>query len=76
MSKDNQCLSSFPTVGFVRLPKILEVILVCRSTWWKGVADGRYPKPTRSLGLRITCWKAEDILNLIEQASSSSGGEA
>ncbi|WP_397589185.1 helix-turn-helix transcriptional regulator [Sphingorhabdus sp.] len=33
------------------------------STFWAGVASGRYPKPTK-LGPRITVWRAADIINL------------
>ena len=56
-----------PETGFVRLPQILEVIPVSKSTWWNGVKSGRYPQPVHHLGPRITAWKAEDIRSLIER---------
>lgn len=59
-----------PDTGFLRLPEILRVIPVSRSTWWAGVKSGRYPQPTRSLGARITAWRVEDIRALIEAANS------
>lgn len=41
------------------------LIPVSRSTWWRGVKDGRYPKPQK-LGPKLTCWRASEILALIE----------
>ena len=55
----------FPKVGFVRLPQILQVLSISRSTFLNGVTTGKFPQPIRSLGVRITCWRAEDIHRLI-----------
>lgn len=67
-----------PEKGFLRLPQIIgnrkanppipAIIPVSKSTWWQGVKEGRYPQPVRTLGQRITVWRAEDIRKLIEQA--------
>jgi predicted DNA-binding transcriptional regulator AlpA len=60
-----------PQTGFVRLSSILAPrgpIPVGRSTWWKGVQTGRFPKPVK-LGPRTTVWKVEDIRDLIDRAS-------
>lgn len=46
----------FPDVGFVRLPQILAAFPVGRSTWWKGVAESRYPAAVK-LGPRSTAWR-------------------
>jgi predicted DNA-binding transcriptional regulator AlpA len=56
-----------PGTGFLRLPQVLKLVPVSRSTWWAGVRDGRYPASVK-LGARITAWRAEDIRGLIEQA--------
>lgn len=56
--------------GYLRLPQILEIIPVSKSTWWAGVRSGRYPQPTRALGARITAWRVEDILALVEASAS------
>lgn len=56
--------SPIPETGFVRLPTVLSVIPVSKSTWWAGIKTGRFPKPIR-LGARITAWRAEDIRALI-----------
>jgi predicted DNA-binding transcriptional regulator AlpA len=65
-----------PATGLLRLrqilgdpkaePPIAPLIPVSKSTWWQGIRDGRFPKPVRHLGLRITCWYARDIYALIE----------
>lgn len=65
-----------PETGFLRLSQILgnsksnppvpPIIPVSKSTWWAGVAAGRYPQPVRTLGSRITAWRVEDIRALIE----------
>ena len=49
-------------------PAIPALIPVCKSTWWAGVRAGRYPKPIK-LGDRITAWRVEHILELIERGA-------
>ena len=55
-----------PETGFLRLPQVLELIPVSKSTWWLGVKTGRFPKPVK-LGLKISAWRVEKIRALIEQ---------
>lgn len=72
-------MQHLPATGFLRLahiigdakakPPIPAVIPVGKSTWWAGVKSGRYPQPVRTLGLRITAWRVEDIRALIQQAA-------
>lgn len=76
--------AALPETGYLRLvdivgrkadpkrnrPAIPALIPVGRSTWWSGVRSGRYPKPTRALGERITAWRVEDIRALIESAAA------
>jgi prophage regulatory protein len=61
----------FPATGFVRLNSILAPhgpIPVGRTTWWAGVKSGRFPQPLK-LGPRITVWRAEEIIKLIEKGA-------
>ena len=60
-----------PLTGFMRLPQILQLIPVSKSTWWQGCKDGRFPKPVK-LGPKTTAWRAEDIAALIERIGSPS----
>ncbi|PSJ15893.1 helix-turn-helix transcriptional regulator [Nitrosomonas supralitoralis] len=55
---------SIPTTGYVRLPQILAVFPVSRSSWYAGVKSGIYP-PSYKLGKRTTAWKASDIKQLL-----------
>ena len=57
-------IQQLPITGFVRLPQILAVIPVSRSTWWTWVATGKAPKGIK-LGPRITAWSAQSIRDLI-----------
>lgn len=55
-----------PAAGFMRLNTVLRIIPVSRSSWWLGIASGRFPKPIK-LGPRTSAWRVEDIRALIEQ---------
>jgi prophage regulatory protein len=60
--------SSFSEHGLRRLQSIIGPsgpIPVSRSTWWAGVKSGRFPSPVK-LGPRITAWRNEDIVRLVE----------
>lgn len=61
----NTTLSS---TGFIRLPQVLAVFPVSKSTWWAGVKSGKYPKSVK-LGGRTTAWRSQDILALIDSIS-------
>ncbi len=59
-------MTTVPTVGFLRLPQILQLVPISKSAWWEGCKTGRFPKPVK-LGPRTTAWKAEDIAALVER---------
>lgn len=64
-----------PSEGLVRQKQILgdpnadppipPIIPVSPSTWWAGIASGRFPKPLK-LGPRVTAWRVADIRQLLE----------
>jgi predicted DNA-binding transcriptional regulator AlpA len=58
-------MAALPETGFVRLPQILAVYPVGKTTWWEGVKSGRYPKGVK-LSERCTAWRVEDIKALIK----------
>ena len=58
-----------PETGFVRLPEVLKVFPVSKSSWWAGVKENRYPKPVK-LGPKISAWRVEDIRALISSISA------
>lgn len=43
------------------------LIDICPATWWAGVKSGRFPKPVKIPGGRITCWRGADLLALVER---------
>jgi prophage regulatory protein len=70
MSSNHQSHIPGPNDGFVRLSSILAPkgpLPISRSSWWAGVASGRYPKPVK-LGPRITAWRVNDLRALIDNA--------
>ena len=62
-----------PETAFVRLPTILKLLPISKSTWLSGVKSGYFPKPVR-LGKKITAWRVEDIRKLIN--GNETGGES
>ena len=54
----------------LRLPQVLELIPVSKSTWWAGVKEGRFPQPLR-MGNRCTVWRFLDIKALIASLEDS-----
>jgi prophage regulatory protein len=40
------------------------LIPISKSSWWAGVAEGKFPSPIK-LGSRTTCWRESEILSLI-----------
>jgi predicted DNA-binding transcriptional regulator AlpA len=54
--------------GYVRLPEILAVFPVSKSTWWAGVKTGRYPAGVK-LSPRVTAWPADAINTLLKQVA-------
>lgn len=81
-------MHQLPETGYLRLPQIIgnpkavppmpALIPVGKSTWWAGVKSGRYPQPVRTLGVRITAWRVEDIRDLILRCNltDESGAES
>ena len=59
-------MTTIPQTGFLRLPQVLALVPIGKSTWWEGCRTGRFPKPVK-LGPRTTAWKAEDIAVLVER---------
>ena len=58
--------------AFVRLPTILKLLPISKSTWLTGVKSGHFPKGVR-LGKRITAWRVDDIRKLINSKEEEGG---
>lgn len=59
-------LYELPSEGFVRLPVVLRVLDIGKTTWWCGVREGKFPKPIK-IGTRTARWNVRDIRALIEK---------
>lgn len=74
--------NTLPETGYVRLSQIIgnpkanppvpPIIPVSKSSWWKGINDGLYPKPVK-LGPRTTAWLVDDIHALIDRLAKREG---
>jgi predicted DNA-binding transcriptional regulator AlpA len=53
---------------FLRINQVLEIFPVSRTTWWDGVAQGRYPQGIK-LSPRTTAWRESEIDALIARLS-------
>lgn len=60
--------------GFLRLPQVLEILPISKSTWWKGIQEGRFPKPVK-LTERTSAWLLDDIEVLCDKLASSKNDE-
>lgn len=52
----------------LRLPQVLALFPVSRSTWYEGVRSGTYPK-AKPISKRSVAWHLSDILCLMQRHS-------
>lgn len=67
--------SPHPPSAYLRVSQIVRphgLLPIARSTWWAGVASGRYPQPVK-LGPGITVWPTRLILELAENGIARIG---
>ena len=68
MTEQQDTSAVLPAEGFVRLPLILSLIPVSKSTWWSGCKSGRFPAPVK-LGLPTTESTVSDICALYDHGN-------
>jgi predicted DNA-binding transcriptional regulator AlpA len=49
-------------------PAVPALLPISKSSWWSGIAAGKYPKAVRVGGRSL--WRASDIQKLLEQLSA------
>lgn len=72
---------TIPSTGYLRIDQILgntrkgipALLPMCRSTWYAGIRDGKYPKSI-NLTERTVVWRVEDILDLIDKIGRQENG--
>ena len=50
-------------------PPLEPILPISASSWWAGVAEGRFPKPVK-LGPNTTAWRWEDIQGLLDNLTA------
>jgi len=60
---------TLPETGFIRLPVVLSIIPISKSSFYAGIKKGLYPAPVK-LSERTSAWRVEDIRSLIEKISN------
>ncbi len=73
--QSNEISPVLPPEGFVRLPVVIKVLGIGRTTWWSGIKKGRFPKAVK-LGPRTSAWRVEDIRALIATLTENSRNAA
>ena len=63
-----------PSEGFVRLPVVLRVLGIGKTSFWCGIKEGKYPKPVK-LGPRTSAWRVEDIRAFIAKYKAETESE-
>jgi predicted DNA-binding transcriptional regulator AlpA len=66
--------SAHAEVTLLRLPQVLDLIPVSRSSWWAGVKEGRFPAPVM-IGPRTAAWRLSDLRALVDSFGSASGND-
>lgn len=55
------------------LPEVLSIFPVSRSLWYRGVQEGRFPRPVH-LSERRVAWRRIDIETLLNKAGERANG--
>ena len=63
-----------PTEGFVRLPVVLRVMGISKTSWWEGIKKGKFPKPAKFTS-RTAGWHVDDLRALIAKLKDEAGNE-
>ncbi|MHC1789531.1 helix-turn-helix transcriptional regulator [Solidesulfovibrio sp.] len=60
------------SAGFLRLPQVLKLIPISKSSWYAGIKAGRFPASVK-LGPKTAVWRKEDILGLVARVGAEGG---
>lgn len=56
--KDDLIIEKSANSGYIRLPEVLKLLGISRSTFYKGIKLGKYKKPVK-VGKRVSAWRME-----------------
>ena len=63
-----QKIKAIPQTGFIRLPQLLAIYPVSKTTLYLRIKEGRFPPPLK-LSERVSVWKVEEILSIIDKTA-------
>jgi len=74
MQKESETFSKADQIssqisGFIRLPEVLKLLPVSKSTFWARVKSGDYPTPVK-ISPRVSAWRVGEINALINKLSN------
>lgn len=58
--------NTLPPEGLSRIDRVLEIIPTSRTSWYRGIQEGRFPAPVR-IGPNQAAWRNSDILELLDR---------
>jgi predicted DNA-binding transcriptional regulator AlpA len=61
--------NTLPQTGFIRLPQVLQLYPVSKSTLWLRVKEGRFPTPVK-LSERVTAWRVADVHDFLDKLAN------
>lgn len=62
-----------PLTGFMRLPQVLALVPVSKSTLWRHVCAGTFPAPVK-LFVGVTAWRVDDVRSWIDERGGPGPG--
>lgn len=66
---------SLPNDAMLRLPAVLAIVPVSRSTLWSWVKNGSFPHPLK-LGPRTTAWRRTDVIAFLAARATATESKA
>lgn len=71
--KGHMDTNDLPQTGFLRLPQVLALIPVSKTTWWAGIKAGRYPAGVK-ISSRVTAWRIKDLTPFLNHGLANQQG--
>lgn len=62
-------IDQLPDDAFLRLPQVLAVWPISKASWYRGIAEGKYPKSVQ-ISDNTVAWRVGDIRALLESATN------
>ena len=67
-NNSNKNFNVLPENALLKLPQVLALYPVSKSSWYAGIKSGIYPRG-KKIGARSIAWKASDVQALLDNAA-------